>query len=98
MPSDTARNWIKTARLCRHGGIAAQLLIVIPRKLIAESPHETDSGQKSTQLRDPVHSPAIPFREFRANLCFLFFRKSVQPPMIHALDRVNALEKQAVRI
>lgn len=40
----------------------------------------------------------IPFREFRANLCFLFFRKSVQPPMIHALDRVNALEEQAVRI
>jgi len=35
---------------------------------------------------------------FRANLRFLFFRKSVQPPMIHALDRVNALEKQAVRI
>lgn len=33
-----------------------------------------------------------------ANLRFLFFRKSVQPPMIHALDRVNALEKQAVRI
>lgn len=40
----------------------------------------------------------IPFREFRVNLRFLFFRKSVQPPMIHALDRVNALEKQAVRI
>lgn len=40
----------------------------------------------------------IPFREFRTNLRFLFFRKSVQPPMIHALDRVNALEKQAVRI
>lgn len=40
----------------------------------------------------------ISFREFRANLRFLFFRKSVQPPMIHALDRVNALEKQAVRI
>lgn len=40
----------------------------------------------------------IPFREFHANLRFLFFRKSVQPPMIHALDRVNALEKQAVRI
>ena len=35
----------------------------------------------------------IPFREFCANLRFLFFRKSVQPPMIHALDRVNALEK-----
>ena len=70
-------------------------LLLFPAKLIAESPHETDSGQKSTQLRDPVHSPAIPFR---ANLRFLFFRKSVQPPMIHALDRVNALEKQAVRI
>lgn len=33
-----------------------------------------------------------------ARICAFFFRKSVQLPMIHALDRVNALEKQAVRI
>ncbi len=49
MPSDTARNWIKTARLCRHGGIAAQLLIVyspqnlslnpLMKQIVVKNPH-----------------------------------------------------------
>lgn len=99
MPSDTARNWIKTARLCRHGGIAAQLsycyspqnlsLNPLMKQIVVKNPHNLVIQFILLQ---------IPFREFRANLRFLFFRKSVQPPMIHALDRVNALEKQAVRI